>query len=1396
MKDNDQTSLNPSSTISKIMFKSKTNPFKHQEKSVKANQNKYARLSTVLRPGLSRDLRLHKLSSKRNVLTNKQTTLALMKNLNFSDPNQQKIDEKFNLDQLGRIEFAKQHSSANRPLNKLTEELQSNQQYCRCCGLPCINKDSLEPFKVCDNTDKYSILGQAISLYFSFYKFSIFILLVLFLALVVPSIIMTNNYFFSITKICNEILAKSGNIEFSLCERFITDKEYLEKNNLQSKEAFKTQFNGANTNTYIELYSNIMSKIYLNDSNQPKLLDDKSHANQMNKLVINQSVAYFIVLMCLFIINLLYIVLQNNKILDYNFQLISPSDYAVIMTNMSHVYKSFRRMKYRYMRSNRISSKTEYRKKLGFTGKELNDKEITDAMEFGAYIKNFIINKNEKFNVELVNICYKLNKFKKLEEEIQGYKNELFKVDNNPRQIKRNRHFKLEGNRRKYFTSFLSDDINYFNLNTNCCEKRIPIMDILRKKKHKEHELNDLLEASKNIKKDNFANVAFISFDTISEQEKFLNQYSQNWLTGLLSTIKNLKYYFCHCLLSREEKNKWEKEKGESVSNAPEPDDIIFENLETTKVGRIIRTLITTLISLFIIAISFIIVVLLTIAQEKIDNMSFGAKNFSKYAVSLGITIVTSIVNIIFQGLLESLTKVERHISITDQNLSFSVKLTIFTFANSSIVPLISNALTNLNNIEINYDLLVSNILINFIVNAIVSPTMWLFNPGFFLKKWKIWNIESKKNSNMRHNMTQRELNELYEYIDIELAYKYSYIFKTLLMTFFYLPIFPLGIVFSLCGLILAFFLEKFNMGHIYKRPEMMNEAICQFYVHFFEVNFLMLAIGDYIFLNNDFTMEYWPIINIIVFFILLLIPYGQYLNFNLIGINQSQIINKKYDEVYFSFYNDYERMNPFTRKIGTINYLKRLKETDYISEEEFQIQKKNIEKLSFMQIMSQARPSRTNRAKRSLGKRQALLHNVVFDESDKKAKRLFELIKKLYQMPEEEDESFIMDDDIIRTNRVMKRNKNIPNIIHLVGTIFGTEDDEKENINTKIYYHDYDSETNEAKLSKDKKNLRKTAFFGKKVNLEKIKKTSPFIIKVSNKNKLNNNNDGNNNNLILDSNNNIINTNNNINTNINNNINTNINTTNNLISKDEEYSTNKILSEIRSEISRGGKNLIRFTNCSVHLNYQNKDESNTNDEKNKNENNNNFIDNIDDKKNNKNDNIIQINNNNNVGKNNNNKNNSKFPFVSNISVTINQFFDKLKSAKKEENISSERQKINNAVDINNDNENNDDDDNNDNNDKKEDIIEEKLKDNNNNYGINSKKSIHKIPLNRKEQEEMNKNNNNPINNIINIVLRNDDNNNNDNNNKTNDNEEGDTEREGQGGDVYFNKFFNNNTKK
>lgn len=129
------------------------------------------------------------------------------------------------------------------------------------------------------------------------------------------------------------------------------------------------------------------------------------------------------------------------------------------------------------------------------------------------------------------------------------------------------------------------------------------------------------------------------------------------------------------------------------------------------------------------------------------------------------------------------------------------------------------------------------------------------------------------------------------------------------------MPVFPLGLAISMAGFILGFYLEKFNIGHRYKRPEMMNKTICKFYTNFFEVNFLMLALGDYIFLKGKYNLNYWPYINLTIFFLLLILPFGRYLEINFLGINQSNVVEKNYDEAYFVFHTDYELINPLTIK-------------------------------------------------------------------------------------------------------------------------------------------------------------------------------------------------------------------------------------------------------------------------------------------------------------------------------------------------------------------------------------------------------------------------------------------------------------------------------------------------
>ena len=1281
------------SSLSPILEAKK--PMFQREGTIKNYSNSYRRIKTLRRSEQLTDKNIA--SINKNSIEENNFIFNLKENLR---------EEKFNLNQRGNIELAKIHSLANRPLKIIDENIEYDSlEKCACCGHYVVTPGQIELFNMCDDTDKYLNLGEAVSLYFSFYKFSIFIFIVALCGLIIPSFIIVNNYHYSINNLCKNI--KDNN--FQICQNFI---KLENDNSTKSVVSFTSQLDAINMIYYLKFYNNIM-----NIEQNNTFFNNEKYSKMINKSIINNSFCYFIVLITLFLLNLLYIVYQNNKILDYNFRLISPSDYAILITNLSYTHYCFLRMK----QKEKLSLK-EFHKKLGFSKSELNDKKIYESMEFCEFIKKFVINKNEKYNVEMINICYKLDKFQELKEKADELIEYLYELDNYQCQIKRNKHLKLQGKRKIYFKYLLPF------LTIDFCTKKIKITEILREKKNKEKYLNLILENSKHVTKDNFTNVVVVSFSNISEQEKFLDKYSQNFFEEILNFFKNFKYIVFGRFMSEKAYFKRYKEIDESIKvlPAPEPDDIIFENLVIEKPERILRIFFTTFISFLIIIISFIIVFLLTIAQERINEMSFGEKNFSKFVVSLGMTGAISVINILLQTILEILTKKEYQISLTDYNLSFSVKMTICTFLNSAIVPLISNIYANIKTMEINHDLLVSNMFTMFCVNSIVSPLMWTFNVGFYLKKLRIWKIEKKKNT---QDISQKNLNELYEYIDIDLAYKYSYLSKTLLMTFFYFPLFPLGLVISMFGFILGFYLEKFNIGHRYKRPRMMNETICKFYTYNFKINFFMLALGDYIFLRDKYRKDYWQYINLSVFGFLIILPFGRYLNLNFLGINQSNIINKSYNDVYISFFIDYERMNPLTKKIGRINYLRRLKALNYLSEEEYQSRKKHIEKLSILQINLEANPTRITR---SPVMRRDLLSNIGINESNSKAKRLFELIKKLYNSNNNNDNNFNRITNT-NTNRLKYKGKKIPDILLLAGTIFGLEEEKKSPSNS---FKEASSELSGSDTSDFWNQRAKTSEVNNNIfknKLNKNKNKSPFIIKDNNTKNIYKE-DTDENDIIVNEN--IINTNinqklediknNNQDKKINisndiNNQNNIINSKDNLVKKKEDYNSKQILSQIMKEIKEGKKNLLKYSD--MISDKHEKKETNTS---NKTGRNTKLINSTKMKS--------ELTHTNSIP--------SSLPYISNISVTINQFFDKRND---NQNITSK----NNILASN------------------DTIIESEEEDNltNNKFQLKNKNFI---PLMHEDKDS--DSNKRPFKNIINIVVNNDSNINN--NNSTTNNQE------------------------
>ena len=421
--------------------------------------------------------------------------------------------------------------------------------------------------------------------------------------------------------------------------------------------------------------------------------------------------------------------------------------------------------------------------------------------------------------------------------------------------------------------------------------------------------------------------------------------------------LRKMAYYLCPCCANKN--SLYYLKRNVQFEPAPEPEDIIFENLEVKTFSRTMRTIIIHIISIIIICFSLGIIFALNKLQEKVDKKNENNHLIYLYLISFLISVIVDVIDFSLEEILKYLTKKERQLSMTDYYLSNSVKLTIYSFLNDAIMPLISEFL----NKSDGYKILISNMLMIFLEKSFVTPIRWTINLDFLMKRFKIFLLERNviRNNEGEIGLTQKELNDLYELPEMDIDQKYSHIFKMLLMSFFYIPIFPLGLIISFFGFLFVYWLEKFNFANIYQKPEMLNRHIAEFYVCYFIVVFFAYGVGDYIFIKDVYDSKKWSLVNIIVFGVLIIIPYHRILSKEYFDVEESEMNNKKYNDAYLSFRIDYERANPMTQKEGTINYLTKLRNENRIDEKTYIKQIEDINSANLIDLYYKQRVNNFN---------------------------------------------------------------------------------------------------------------------------------------------------------------------------------------------------------------------------------------------------------------------------------------------------------------------------------------------------------------------------------------------------------------------------------------------------
>ena len=764
-------------------------------------------------------------------------------------------DENFNIYGLGEIKYAKLHRNANRPLRQVVEELdqdaQKEIQKCPCCNLPAPDEEQkyFKYFSTNDSPDDFSNCGQGVVLYYSFIKFVIINLLIVAVGISCFTIYYSFTYYKELEKVCDDLYQYPSLKEKyeSLCKLYISDAEV---------DSTFFQFSAVNVKDYIKL----RNKIYGDGESS----------------VVNFSRINFCCIIFVFIFNLVFIYFLYNKSNAADYLVFTVSDYSIFLYNLYDVHDKFLEM-YKGIEEKKKNNENvppeEYENIGGVPKEGSSELEI---------FKNFLINKicqgkyGEKFSINRIDFCFKLEKLSELQLKYELCLEQMAEIENSPKLIKENQKANLDGDNRKHIAS------KYL-----CCKQEKIYGDIKKEKEELEKQIKEIIEDSKKNTSNYFGGAALVTFDTIKEQELYLKNLPKNSIEWFFHTLRNGAYLFCSCCFNNNDINYLKRKI--KFEAAPEPEDIMFENVEISHFSRVMRTTLVYIISIIICAVSFALIIILNYIQ--VSKLDAGNSDLILYLLSLAITAVTSGIDVFLEKILKVLTNIEKQSSKTNDYLSYSVKLTLFTFLNSALLPLFSEKI--LDESDDGYKILISNMLVKFLVNAFITPIMWTVNVSFFVKKIQIWYIENKIESEKdkeekTYDKNQKELNELYEYPLMNVELKYSYIFKTLLMSFLYIPIFPLGIIISLIGFVLGYWLEKFNFANMYKRPEMLNRQIAEFYVQYFIVVLFVFGIGDYVFLSDAYDSRVWSLLNIIIFGVLIIMPYHQILNRDAFDIDES----------------------------------------------------------------------------------------------------------------------------------------------------------------------------------------------------------------------------------------------------------------------------------------------------------------------------------------------------------------------------------------------------------------------------------------------------------------------------------------------------------------------------
>jgi len=427
-----------------------------------------------------------------------------------------------------------------------------------------------------------------------------------------------------------------------------------------------------------------------------------------------------------------------------------------------------------------------------------------------------------------------------------------------------------------------------------------------------------------------YAPVVFVTFKKASDAEYLHDQFQKSLLRRLIE--------YCADILFNPKSDLGQKRI--ELSRAPEPSDVLWENLTFTLRTKFWTRIITRLTTLLAIALGFGVIFLIYWGQNRAIER-FGSNSSIVQLVSISASIAILIVNSILSVVIRFFINNEKYSTFTRYSCEITKKLLLAQIFNTAFTPLIAKVALSVDfssivtareglqgTIFYGKGGLLESMYYIFIINAIVPPIMTILHPFRIIKHFKRKMLINKKQES---TLTQYEAHKLFEEPIQDFPSQYVVIIKSMLLASFYFTAMPIVCVFSIAGLILFYWANKVAFLRLSGLPQSTGDEFVKAIIPYLEWMAFMIAAGNAIFIyvlnyangepifNDSTTTLLWITVGISLFHTI--VPMD-WLNRSIFKIKDQRADRGNYDEARMSFYTDYDIENPLTRRIAISEFL------------------------------------------------------------------------------------------------------------------------------------------------------------------------------------------------------------------------------------------------------------------------------------------------------------------------------------------------------------------------------------------------------------------------------------------------------------------------------------------